>query len=185
MRPIPAFTFIGFFLAASAAAGPVTPTATPAPGTARPGDGQAPIAADSVGSRPVKAAGTPALLQDVANSYNQMEQSIEAQYAKLLREARDQKSSVEEKIKDIDRQVAALKEQAKKIEQVAEKMAQINAQIDALNENGRALRAQIAALDAEIAKLERDRQKALADLRAQRARAVRTSPTATPTPKRP
>ena len=135
MRSTPALTFIGFFLAASAAATaapqpgdtvvkvPVTPT--PASGTDRPGDGQAPIANDTVGAGPVKAATTQALLQDVASSYDQMERNIELQFAKLMQEAKGQKQALEDKIKEIDRQIAALKEQARKIEQVAQKLEEL------------------------------------------------------------
>jgi predicted nucleic acid-binding Zn-ribbon protein len=68
--------------------------------------------------------------------------------------------------------------------QAAERLAATNKAIDSEQQKKKALVNQVAALEKEIAKLEQDRQKALADLRSQRMKAVRTSPTATPTPKK-
>jgi septal ring factor EnvC (AmiA/AmiB activator) len=115
MRCIPAFA-----LAVQLAATP-----TPVPGTTRPGDGQAPIATDSGGPGPGNAVRAHALHQDVASSYNQMEKSIELQFAKLKKQVKDDIDALESKIKEIDRQIAALKEQARNIQLVAAKMEEL------------------------------------------------------------
>lgn len=103
MRSIPAFTLVGFVLSAAPAAAQrelAPPALTPA-------------------------AGGPALLADVSISFDQMEKNIEQQYAKLIRKEKDQKSALEDTIKDLDRQIQAVKEQIKKIQLVAQRIQEL------------------------------------------------------------
>lgn len=102
MMPGPVFAFIGFFLAAPAAAQKAV---------ARPA--LTPVAVSSN------------VRSDTSASFDQMEKSIEQEYAKLVQDAKTQKSDLEDKIKEIDRQIAALKEHAKKLDQVARKMDEL------------------------------------------------------------
>jgi septal ring factor EnvC (AmiA/AmiB activator) len=77
-----------------------------------------------------------AIVADVQRQYDSMEQSIEQQYAKLLKSAKDKKAALEDKIKELERRIDALKAQAKKIELVAQKMDQLLPKIQATPGSG-------------------------------------------------
>ncbi len=62
------------------------------------------------------------MLSDVASSYDQMEQSIETEFAKLTQDARRNKGALEDKIKELERQIAKLKDDADKIARIARKI---------------------------------------------------------------
>lgn len=95
-----------------------------------------PLAAQpTVGRSPAPSATRPAapdaILADVERQYASMEQSLEVEYAKLTKTAKDKKSALEDKIKELERRIDALKAQAKKIELVAQKMDQLLPKIQA------------------------------------------------------
>ncbi|MCM3877016.1 MAG: hypothetical protein NEA02_11430 [Thermoanaerobaculia bacterium] len=131
MRLLPSIALtVSLLSAASAGARPadtVKPavTATPVGGTGQPGEGQAPIATDPVGSRPADTAAAQAMLSDVVNAYDQMEKNVELQFAKLTHDAKGSKDALEEEIKALGSQILKLEQAAKKIEAVAQKMQEL------------------------------------------------------------
>ena len=214
---------------------------------------------------PTPAGAQPNVVSDVTASYDRMEQSIEIEFAKLKKQTKNDIDALDDKIKEMDRQIAALKDQANKIEKVAQKLedllpkimagigsdssgmrrtpspksdqfssllaserakaglpstpgfpnltpadlatafslpaanrpaflssliaqqasrkiSEIGNAIDAHKKESASLKAQIPALEKQIAELDADRQKALADLQKQKASALKSVPTATPTP---
>ncbi|HEY3350669.1 MAG TPA: hypothetical protein VGM13_12915 [Thermoanaerobaculia bacterium] len=85
MLPVPAFAFVGFFLAV-----PVTAQREVAPPLLAPG------------ATPGK------VVSDVSAMYDQMEANLENQYAKLINDAKARKSALEDQIRAIDKQIAKL-----------------------------------------------------------------------------
>ncbi|MEO8054376.1 MAG: hypothetical protein ABI768_04440 [Acidobacteriota bacterium] len=138
MRSTPAFTFVALVLAS------------------------VPAAAQREAARPAPAAGNAAVISDVSSSYAQMEQSLEAQFAKLKKRAKDDIDALADKIKDMERQIAALKDQAKKIEQVAQKLEQLLPEIMAAvgSDSGGMRRTPPATSDQLAALLAAERAKA-------------------------
>jgi hypothetical protein len=86
-----------------------------------------PAAAQHEVARPAStpAAGASSTLSDISSSYARMEANIEQEYAKLEKQAKDDIDALENKIKEIDRQIASLKERARKVSQVAAKMDEL------------------------------------------------------------
>jgi len=100
MRSILLFIFTGVIVAN--AAGQKTERIVPTP----PGP-----------ERMVKAKTDNAIINDITASYDQMEAQIEIMFAKLIKEARDNKQALEDQLKSIDRKIDSLKDAAKKQEQ--------------------------------------------------------------------
>ena len=101
MRSLPAFTLVGFVLAAlpAAAQGLVPPAPTPAGGQA--------------------------VLSDIRNTYDRMEQNIEMEYAKLKQEAKNNIDALNDKIKEIDKAIEKLKQEAERIELISRKIQEL------------------------------------------------------------
>jgi hypothetical protein len=96
--------------------------------TAKPGDGNAPLpGVDGVGSksRSFDTDPTAAMLDDVTQAYQGMEQSIEVMYARLTQEMKSNKAELEDQIKNIDKQIDQLKEQIKKLDIILAKVTEL------------------------------------------------------------
>lgn len=63
----------------------------------------------------LNAGATIALLADISKSYSELEKSLEAEFAKLMRETRENTNDLENKINEIDRQIELLKTQLAKL----------------------------------------------------------------------
>ncbi|MCC6810285.1 MAG: hypothetical protein IT381_22840 [Deltaproteobacteria bacterium] len=61
-----------------------------------------------------------AMLNDVAQAYDNMEKNLELCFNKLIMEAKGNKEALEDQIKQIDRQVEVIKEQLKKLDKMLE-----------------------------------------------------------------
>lgn len=62
------------------------------------------------------------VITEINQMYDNMEKSIELEYAKLVKENKTKTDELNAKIKEMDQQVEKLKAQAKKIEEVSAKM---------------------------------------------------------------
>ena len=65
------------------------------------------------------------IIADINLMYDNLEQAIELEYAKLVRENKTKTDELNDKIKQMDKQVDKLKEQVRKLEEVLAKMEEL------------------------------------------------------------
>ncbi len=65
------------------------------------------------------------IIADINLMYDNLEQAIELEYAKLVKENKTKTDELNDKIKQIDQQTERLKEQIKKLEEVLAKMEEL------------------------------------------------------------
>ena len=136
------------------------------------------------------------IFQKINTHYDSLEKNIEMQYVKLIQEARNNKSALEDKVKATDKEINQLKEQIKKMDIAMQKPMRVlpssadsgklarryavykdsidhyNKEIMERNEKKSALRSQIKAIDKTIKDLQTAREKEIAAIRKQKQKAL-------------
>jgi predicted nucleic acid-binding Zn-ribbon protein len=96
-------------------------------GGAKPGDGAQPLMSDATVDMPPEEASTVAsqVINDISSMFDRMEQAIDVEFAKLIRDCKNNIEDLEQKIKDMTKKIDELKALAVKIEKVAAKMEEL------------------------------------------------------------
>jgi septal ring factor EnvC (AmiA/AmiB activator) len=90
---------------------------------------------------------------DVQGRFDALERATEQEYSKLIKEARDQQSAIEDKLRQIDRQVETLKNEVRRIELLQKKIEEVLPKILAFVGSDSALGAAPGARQAQVTAL--------------------------------